>query len=65
MVGNFVAVPLLVAVLVQFLPAEPLLIIAVLFVVLTPCVDYVVTFSHLGRSDAKSLLAATPLLLLA
>jgi ACR3 family arsenite efflux pump ArsB len=54
-----------VAVLVQFLPAEPLLIIAVLFVVLTPCVDYVVTFSHLGRSDAKSLLAATPLLLLA
>jgi hypothetical protein len=28
-------------------------------------VDYVVTFAHLGRSDAKSLLAATPLLLLA
>lgn len=65
MVGNFVVVPLLVAVLLQFLPAEPLLIIGVLFVLLTPCVDYVVTFSHLGRSDAKSLLAATPLLLLA
>ena len=50
-VGNFIVVPLLV--------------IGVLFVLLTPCVDYVVTFSHLGRADAKSLLASTPLLLLA
>lgn len=65
MVGNFVVIPLLVAALVQFLPAEPILIIGVLFVLLTPCVDYVVTFAHLGRGDAKSLLAATPLLLLA
>lgn len=64
-VGNFVAVPLLVAGLVQSLPAEPLLVIGVLFVLLTPCIDYVVTFSHLGRGDAKSLLAATPLLLFA
>lgn len=64
-VGNFVVIPLLVAALVQFLPAEPLLVIGVLFVLLTPCIDYVVTFSHLGRGDAKSLLAATPLLLLA
>lgn len=65
MVGNFVVVPLLVAALIQFLPTDPLLIIGVLFVLLTPCVDYVVTFAHLGRGDAKSLLAATPLLLLA
>lgn len=65
MVGNFVVVPLLVAALIQFLPTDPLLVIGVLFVLLTPCVDYVVTFAHLGRGDAKSLLAATPLLLLA
>jgi ACR3 family arsenite transporter len=65
MVGNFVVIPLVVAALLQFLPPEPLLVIGVLFVLLTPCVDYVVTFSHLGRADAKSLLAATPLLLLA
>lgn len=64
-VGNFIVVPLLVAVLINFLPTEPLLVIGVLFVLLTPCVDYVVTFSHLGRADAKSLLASTPLLLLA
>lgn len=65
MVGNFVVVPLLVAGLSLFLPADPLLLIGVLFVLPTPCVDYVVTFAHLGLSDAKSLLAATPLLLLA
>jgi ACR3 family arsenite efflux pump ArsB len=63
--GNFVVVPLLVAALLQFIPPEPLIVIGVLFVLLTPCVDYVVTFSHLGRGDAQSLLAATPLLLLA
>jgi ACR3 family arsenite efflux pump ArsB len=65
MVANFVVIPLVVAALLQLLPPEPLLVLGVLFVLLTPCVDYVVTFSHLGRSDAKSLLAATPLLLLA
>lgn len=64
-VGNFIAIPLLVAALLPLLPPEPLLVIGVLFVLLTPCVDYVVTFSHLGKADAKSLLAATPLLLLA
>jgi ACR3 family arsenite efflux pump ArsB len=64
LVGNFVVIPLLVAALLQFLPPEPLLVVGVLLVLLTPCVDYVVTFAHLGRGDAKSLLAATPLLLL-
>lgn len=61
---NFVVMPLLAALLVQFLPDEPMLRLAVLFVLLTPCVDYVVTFTHLGRGDAKLLLAATPALLL-
>lgn len=65
MVGNFVAVPLIVLTILPLLPDEPLLVLGVVFVLLTPCVDYVVTFAHLGRGDAKSLLAATPLLLLA
>lgn len=60
---NFVVVPLLVAVLVQFLPSEPMVRLGVLLVLLTPCIDYVVTFSHLGRADARLLLAATPTLL--
>jgi ACR3 family arsenite efflux pump ArsB len=61
---NFVVMPLLTALLVQFLPDEPMLRLAVLFVLLTPCVDYVVTFTHLGRGDARLLLASTPALLL-
>ncbi len=31
---------------------------------LTPCIDYVVVFTHLGKGDSKLTLAATPLLLL-
>ncbi|WCM86361.1 arsenic resistance protein [Acidovorax sp. NCPPB 3576] len=62
---NFLLVPLLVAVLIQFLPADPLIRLGVLLVLLTPCIDYVVTFSHLGRADARLLLASTPALLVA
>lgn len=61
---NFVLMPAVAAVLVQLLPGEPMLRLAVLFVLLTPCVDYVVTFTHLGRGDARLILAATPVLLL-
>ncbi|MDQ3186511.1 MAG: arsenic resistance protein [Pseudomonadota bacterium] len=64
LVGNFIVIPLLVAVLVQFLPIEPMVRLGVLLVLLTPCIDYVVTFSHLGRADARLLLAATPALLI-
>lgn len=65
LVANFMLVPLLVAVLVQFLPADPMIRLGALLVLLTPCIDYVVTFSHLGRADARLLLAATPALLIA
>lgn len=62
---NFLVLPLLVGVLLQFLPAEPMLRLGVLLVLLTPCIDYVVTFAHLGRADARLLLASTPALLIA
>src|SRR5256885_1039430 len=65
MVANFIMVPLLVWALLQFLPADPLLRLGALLVLLAPCIDYVVTFSHLGRADARLLLAATPALLIA
>lgn len=61
--ANFVAVPLLVAALLPMLPEDPLLRAAALLVLLTPCIDYVVTFAHLGKADARSLLASTPVLL--
>jgi ACR3 family arsenite efflux pump ArsB len=62
--ANFVVVPLLVAGLIQFLPADSMVRLGVLLVLLAPCIDYVVTFSHLGRADARLLLAATPALLI-
>jgi ACR3 family arsenite efflux pump ArsB len=65
LVTNFVVIPLLVAGLLSFLPDDPLIRLGVLLVLLAPCIDYVVTFSHLGRADARLLLAATPVLLVA
>lgn len=65
LVVNFIAVPLLVLGLMQFLPADPLIRLGVLMVLLCPCIDYVVTFAHLGRADARLLLASTPVLLIA
>lgn len=64
LVANFVLIPLLAALLLVFGPNEPLVRLGVLLVLLTPCIDYVVTFSHLGRADARALLAATPVLLI-
>lgn len=65
MVTNFLVVPLLVALLVQLLPDDPMIRLGLLMVLLTPCIDYVVTFALLGRADAKLLLASTPALLIA
>lgn len=64
-VANFVLVPLLVAALLPLLPDDPIIRLGVLLVLLSPCIDYVVTFAHLGRADARALLASTPLLLVA
>lgn len=63
-VANFLVIPLWVAVIVFSVPAEPLLRLGMLLVLLSPCIDYVVVFARLGCADAESLLAATPLLLL-
>ena len=64
LVANFVIIPLLVFVLLQFASDDPMVRLGILMVLLTPCIDYVITFSHLGRADARLLLASTPLLLI-
>ena len=61
---NFIIMPATVWGLVQLLPDDPMLRLAVLFVLLTPCIDYVITFTHLGQGNARLLLAMTPILLL-
>ncbi|WP_375803478.1 arsenic resistance protein [Streptomyces sp. A012304] len=63
LVVNFFVVPLVVAAMFTFLPAEQGVRIGVLLVLLCPCVDYVIVFSGLAGGSDRRLLAATPLLL--
>ncbi|MFE9880158.1 arsenic resistance protein [Streptomyces sp. NPDC005784] len=65
LVVNFVVVPLVVAAMFTFLPADQAVRLGVLLVLLCPCVDYVIVFSGLAGGSSQRLLAATPLLLLA
>ncbi|MCG5219053.1 hypothetical protein [Streptosporangium sp. KLBMP 9127] len=65
LVVNFFVVPLVVAAMFAFLPADQAVRLRVLLVLLTPCVDYVIVFSGLAGGDSRRLLAATPLLLAA
>ncbi|NMO03294.1 arsenic resistance protein [Gordonia sp. TBRC 11910] len=62
---NFLIVPLVVAVLAEFLPSDQSVRIGALLVLLCPCIDYVVVFSGLAGADSRRLLAATPVLLIA
>jgi ACR3 family arsenite transporter len=61
---NFVAVPVVVWALSRFVADERGLLVGVLLVLLTPCVDYVVVFVGLAGGARARLLAATPLLML-
>ena len=63
LIGNFVLVPLLVWGLIAFLPDDPALRLGVLVVLLVPCTDWFITFTHLGRGDAVRAASATPILL--
>ncbi len=64
LVANFILVPLLVWGLTRGLSERPALLVGALLVLLTPCIDYVVVFTHIGKGDSRSMLAATPVLLL-
>ncbi|WP_028631748.1 arsenic resistance protein [Pseudomonas parafulva] len=64
LLANFILVPLLVATITRGLVHHPALLVGALLVLLTPCIDYVVVFTHLGKGDARLTLAATPILLL-
>lgn len=62
LITNYIAVPILVWGLTRFLPADPAILLGVLLVLLTPCIDYVIVFTHLGRGNEKLVLVSTPLL---
>ncbi|MCF2574420.1 arsenic resistance protein [Brevibacterium sp. UCMA 11754] len=61
---NFLIVPLIVAGLYVVMPPAQPIILPVLIVLLTPCVDYVLVFTRLAGGDHVSLLALTPVLML-
>ncbi|MFC7078028.1 arsenic resistance protein [Haloarcula halophila] len=61
---NFVVVPVVVFGLTRFLPQEPAILVGAFMVLLTPCIDYVITFTELGGGDSEQITAATPALML-
>jgi len=59
---NFIAVPIVVWLLSNLLPDYPPLLLGVYLVLLTPCIDYVIVFTALGRGNEKIILVSTPIL---
>ncbi|ACZ29235.1 Bile acid:sodium symporter [Xylanimonas cellulosilytica DSM 15894] len=64
LVANFVVVPVIVFGLSRLVADDRGLLIGVLLVLLTPCVDYVIVFTGLAGGARARLLAAAPLLML-
>ncbi len=60
--ANFVVVPVIVSLLTWIFPQSPAVLIGVYLVLLTPCIDYVIVFTQLGRGNEKLMLAVTPIL---
>ena len=61
---NFLVVPVVAFALTRFLSAEPAILVGVLLVLLTPCIDYVIAFTELAGGDAEQITAVTPALML-
>ncbi len=61
LVGNFLVIPAVVWGLVQLVPDIEPLRVGLLLVLLVPCTDWFITFSHLGRGDAARATALTPI----
>ncbi|CAH0217820.1 hypothetical protein SRABI128_02127 [Microbacterium sp. Bi128] len=61
---NFVLVPVVVFGLSRFVAHDQALLVGVLLVLLTPCVDYVIVFTRLAGGAAAKLLAVSPVLML-
>ena len=62
---NFIVVPAVAWFLTRFVADDRALLIGALFVLLAPCVDYVIVFTGLAGGSSDRLVAAAPLLMLA
>lgn len=63
-IGNFLLIPLLIGSIIHFLPDDPAIRLGILLVLLVPCTDWFITFSHLGGGDTKHAIAFSPISLL-
>ncbi|WP_191082794.1 arsenic resistance protein [Roseococcus microcysteis] len=63
LVGNFVLIPIVVGGLLLLLPPDPGIRLGVLLVLLVPCTDWFITFTHLGQGDTPRAIAVTPVML--
>lgn len=64
LVANFVVVPVIAYGLSRFVADDRGLMLGVLLVLLTPCIDYVIVFTGLAGGARSRLLAAAPLLMI-
>ncbi len=62
--ANFLLLPLVVWALTGLLPDDPVLRLGVLLVLLVPCTDWFITFTHLGRGSTRHAIAFAPVSLL-
>ncbi len=65
LLANFVLVPATVWLLGWIVPRDPAVLLGVYMVLLVPCTDWFIVFSHLGRGDTRLAIASTPVILLA
>jgi ACR3 family arsenite efflux pump ArsB len=63
-VGNFIVIPFLLWLSLPFLPADPAIRLGILLVLLVPCTDWFITFTHLGGGDTRHAIAFSPISLL-
>lgn len=61
---NFLVIPVIVFLISRLVAHDYQLLVGVLLVLLTPCIDYVIVFTSLSGGAKHQLLAATPLLML-
>ena len=64
LLGNFVIMPTLVWFLVSVMPLSDPIMLGVLLVLLVPCTDWFIAFTHLGKGNTARAIVASPLLLL-
>ncbi|SDY54120.1 arsenic resistance protein [Nitrosomonas sp. Nm33] len=63
-IGNFILLPVVVSGLLMLVTEEPAIRLGVLLVLLMPCTDWFITFTHLGGGDTKLAIAFSPISLL-